>query len=296
MSSECVKIIPLYSGSSGNSIFIQFGKTRLLVDVGRSTKQIVEALEGIGEQPDWMDAILITHDHIDHLSGLDVFVRKYGIHTYATQGTWRGIRYNQKKPHSEVLDHIIEPLQSFFIGDIEVLPFPTPHDAEGSVGYRFRGLGKTISVVTDLGHFSDEVRSALSGSEVVLIEANYNHEMLINGSYPWPLKKRVSGTHGHLCNSDCAEAIRLLFDSGTRHFILGHLSQENNSPSVARREIETYLSEHSLTAGEHFSLTIANRYCPTNPIVLMVAENEATGEIVGIIDSEPCLADYGVTQ
>lgn len=293
MSPACVKITPLYSGSSGNSIFIQFGKTRLLVDIGRSAKQIVEALEGIGEHPEWIDAILITHDHVDHLSGLDVFVRKYGIHTYATRETWRGIRLNQKKPHSESLDHVIEPLERFSIGGIEVLPFPTPHDAKGSVGYRFLGLGKTISVATDLGHFSDEVRSGLAGSEVVLIEANYNYDMLINGSYPWPLKKRVNGSHGHLCNSDCADAIRCLFESGTRHFILGHLSQENNSPSVARNEIESRLKEYSLLSGEHFSLTVANRYCPTNPIVLMVAENEATGEVVGVLSGEQCLDGCG---
>jgi hypothetical protein len=111
-----------------------------------------------------------------------------------------------------------------------------------------------------------------------LIEANYNHEMLINGTYPWPLKRRVSGDRGHLCNSDCAEAIRCLFETGTRHFILGHLSQENNSPIVARKEIEAYLSEYSLRAGEHFSMVVANRYYPTEPLILNVSERDIPGE------------------
>lgn len=272
MLDERIKIVPLFSGSSGNSVFLRFGRTRVLIDVGRSTKQIVAALEQIGEDPTQVDGVLITHDHSDHLSGLDVFVRKFGIHVYASEATWRGIHMSEAKPHAEALDHVIEPWRSFSIGEVEITPFPTPHDARGSLGYRLSALGKTVSVATDLGHFSEDVRRAVTGSEAVLIEANYNYDMLISGPYPWSLKRRVGGDRGHLCNRDCAEAIRYLYDSGTRHFILGHLSQENNSPTVARNEITDYLTQYNLIAGEHFSMTVANRYCPTEPLVLEVAE------------------------
>jgi phosphoribosyl 1,2-cyclic phosphodiesterase len=272
MLDEIIRIVPLFSGSSGNCVFLRFGHTRILIDVGRSAKQIVAALEQIGENPAHVDGILVTHDHSDHLSGLDVFVRKFGIHVYASTETWRGIHMCEAKPHAEALDHVIEPWRSFSIGEVEITPFPTPHDARGSLGYRLSALGKTVSVATDLGHFSDDVRRAITGSEAVLIEANYNYDMLISGPYPWSLKRRVGGDRGHLCNRDCAEAIRYLYDNGTRHFILGHLSQENNSPTVARNEITEYLTQYDLIAGEHFSMRVANRYCPTEPLVLEVAE------------------------
>ena len=278
MTDEWIKIVPLFSGSSGNSVFLRFGNTRLLIDVGRSAKQIVGALEQIGENPNKLDGILITHDHTDHMSGLDVFIRKFAVGAYASEDTWRGIRRAEMKSHSEFLDHVIQPWESFSIGEVEITPFPTPHDAKGSLGYRLSAYGKTVSVATDLGHFSEDVRRAVTGSQAVLIEANYNQEMLISGPYPWSLKRRVGGQTGHLCNSDCAEAIRYLYDNGTRHFILGHLSRENNSPTVARKEISEYLSRHNLIAGEHFSMMVANRYFPTEPLVLEFAERPDYGD------------------
>jgi phosphoribosyl 1,2-cyclic phosphodiesterase len=147
MSAENITIIPLFSGSSGNCVFIRFGDTRILVDIGRTTKQIVEALEQIGEDPTLIDAVLITHDHSDHICGLDVFVRKYGVHTYAASSTWSGIRFCQKKPHAELFDHVIEPWESFSVGSVEIMAFPTPHDAQGSCGYRLRRISVTSATM-----------------------------------------------------------------------------------------------------------------------------------------------------
>ena len=266
-----IQMVPLYSGSSGNSIFLQFEGVRILVDAGCTCKSITTALEQIGQNPSELDAILITHDHSDHTKGLDVFVRKFGIHTYATGLTWRGIRSAEKKPHPAELDHVITNGESFNIGEVEIIPFSTPHDAQGSCGFRFYYQGRSMSVATDLGHFSDDVREAICGSEVVLIEANYDHDMLWNGEYPWYLKKRIDGEFGHLCNSDCAQAVCYLYHNGTRHFVLGHLSKENNMPMIAEKEIVRALDSIDAVRGESYFLSVANRYYPTEPVILYAA-------------------------
>lgn len=276
MSSDVFRIIPLFSGSSGNAVFISFAGTKILIDAGRSCKQIIDALGQVGESAERLDAIFITHDHSDHLSGLDVLVRKYNHHTYATAMTWRGIRNAQKKPHAEELDHVIEPWKKLKVGCVDVTPFPTPHDAKGSVGYRFESKGRSFALVTDIGHFSEDVKRAVTGTEAVLIEANYNKDMLFSGPYPWILKKRVDSDYGHLCNADCAKAVAYLLENGTQHIILGHLSQENNSPSVARREVMDYLLEKGFLNAPPFSLTLANRHYPSPPIVLGQANFQTT--------------------
>ncbi len=273
---QCIQMIPLYSGSSGNSVFIQFDDVRILVDAGCTTKSLAAALEKVGQNAAEIDAVLITHDHSDHIKGLDVFVRKYGCRIYATKGTWRQIRYCEKKPHDPSLDYVIEEGEPFTVKGVKVLPFPTPHDADGSVGYRFFYKDRSISVATDLGYFSEDVKNAVVGSEAILIEANYDRDMLWNGSYPWPLKKRVDGDNGHLCNLDCADAVCFLYRNGTKNFVLGHLSQENNTPMTAEKEIVRAMENIEAIRGESYYLSVANRYYPSEPIVLRVSED---GEI-----------------
>ena len=273
----CVQMVPLFSGSSGNAVFIQFGETRFLVDAGVSCKRISNALYSIGQDPRKLSAVFITHDHGDHIQGLDVFIRKYGVPVYATSNTWRGIRSSEKKPHDSYLDHTFLPDDSFFCENVEVLPFSTPHDTAGSVGYRFRGESFSMSVVTDLGSVTDGIIEGIKGSDAILIEANYNREMLWNGPYPWPLKKRVDSPSGHLCNTDCAKAMERLIKEGTRHFILAHLSAENNSPSIVRTEIEDFLGGSALYSDDHYFLSIANRAEPTDPVVLSPGDMSVAG-------------------
>lgn len=269
-----IQIVPLYSGSSGNSVFLQFGGTRILVDVGCTTKLITEGLRQIGQAPEDVDAILITHDHSDHIKGLDVFVRKYEIPIYATDSTWRGIHYVEKKAHDAELDHSILPGESFPVGPVEIYPFATPHDATGSVGYRMTYRGHSVAVVTDLGYFSDEVRRSVIGCEAILLEANYDKDMLWNGPYPWQLKKRVDGERGHLCNSDCADAVCFLYRNGTKHFILGHLSQENNTPMTAEKEIIGAMTNIAAILGETYHLSVARRYTPSDAVILPLSETD----------------------
>ncbi len=261
-----IKVIPLYSGSSGNAVFVKMNEIRLLVDAGVSAKALTEGLTQVGESPENLDAILITHDHSDHIRGLDVFIRKYGIPTYATSAVWQGIRRAEKKAHVPELDHVIQGDQLFQIDDLRIFPFSTPHDARGSVGYRFFYADYSVAVATDLGHYSDNVAKALAGSDIVYIEANYDKDMLWNGPYPWHLKKRVDGERGHLCNLDCAAAIYHLYQQGTRQFILGHLSQENNSPRVAEQTVKSAMAAMGLEMGKDFHLAVANRFYPTSAV------------------------------
>lgn len=289
-----MQMIPLYSGSSGNSVFLQFEGTRILVDAGCTTKAIVSALEQVGQNPSSLDAILITHDHSDHMKGLDVFVRKYGIPVYATKNTWRGIHGAEKKPHAKELDHSISNGESFFVGNVEIKPFSTPHDAEGSCGFRFFYKGRSMAVATDLGNFSEEVREAIVGSEVVMIEANYDYDMLWNGEYPWYLKKRVDSEFGHLCNAECAKAVCYLYRNGTRHFVLGHLSRDNNSPMTAQKAIIQAMDCEEAICGEHYFLSVANRYFPTEPVVLYAAPADEETTVLCMVseNKQKCSAVY----
>lgn len=273
----CVQMIPLFSGSSGNAVFFQFGETRFLVDAGVSCKRISDALVRIGQNPAELDGIFITHDHSDHVQGLDVFVRKYNIPIYATKKAWQGIHAFEKFPHDESLDHLIQPKRPFFCHQVEVISFPTPHDAADSVGYRFDYRGYSISIVTDLGEFTRDIWNEIKGSQAVFLEANYNHEMLWSGPYPWSLKKRVSGVKGHLCNTDCARAISQLIEEGSRYFVLGHLSQENNAPHIALKEVEEYLTDCSRVRDVDYYLQVARRSDISEPVVLSGQMKPAAG-------------------
>lgn len=266
MVSESLSITPLFSGSSGNSILVQNRGRKLLVDAGQNCKKIVEALSTLSVMPDELSAILITHDHSDHISGLDVFTRKFGIPIFATSSTWRGIHAAERKPHDEALDHTISTGETFTIEDIEITAFDTPHDADGSCGYRFSSEGKSVAIATDIGWMTPIVFESLRGCETILLEANYDKDMLWNGEYPYYLKKRIDGENGHLCNDDCAKTMVALCKAGTKHFILGHLSKENNLPQVAERTVLRAMEEEDLFRDRDFTLQVANRYIPTLPL------------------------------
>lgn len=270
MMPDSLHITPLFSGSSGNAILIRNQNQNILVDAGQNCKKIVEALASLNLTPAELSAILITHDHSDHISGLDVFTRKYQIPIYATALTWRGIHAAEKKPHASELDHEIIPGETFTIDGIDVMAFDTPHDAQGSCGYRFSSQERSVAVATDIGFMTPIVFESLRGCEIILLEANYDKDMLWNGEYPYYLKKRIDGENGHLCNDDCAHTIVELYKTGTRHFILGHLSKENNLPQVAERTVLRALEAERLTRNRDYTLQIANRYLPTLPVCMEI--------------------------
>lgn len=250
---------PLYSGSSGNALFVQYGQTRLLIDAGKTGKCLFGALEAIGVDPKTLSAVLVTHEHSDHISGAGVLSRKLKIPIYATEGTWRAMekKIGAIAPENRVT---FDKTQDFYIGDIGVTSFPIPHDAADPVGYRLWGGGASIATATDLGHFTRIVRDAVAGSSLVLLESNHDPEMLrLNDRYSSYLKQRILGRHGHLSNDACAEALVELVNSGVHNVILGHLSGENNTPALALRTSENRVELEGVRLGEDLCLDIALR-------------------------------------
>lgn len=250
---------PLFSGSSGNVLFVQYGETRLLIDAGKSGKMIDEALEMIGVDPRTLNALLITHEHSDHISGAGVLSRKYRLPIYATAGTWAGMAGKLGKI-SEEQKRVFDPFSDFYIGEIGVVPFAIPHDAEEPVGYRLWGGNLSVSTATDLGYFPRAIRDAVAGSSLVLLESNHDPDMLrMNSHYSQQLKRRILSNHGHLSNEACAEALLQLVDNGTQHVILGHLSGENNTPSLARQVSEGRMRREGIRLGVDLCLDVASR-------------------------------------
>jgi len=250
---------PLYSGSSGNVLFCQYGHTRLLIDAGKSGKCVAEALASIGAEIGTIDGVLITHEHSDHISGVGVLARKYHLPLYATAGTWRAMEEKIGDVAPE-LRHEIRADRSFYLGEIGVSPFSIPHDAAEPVGFRLYGGEASVATATDLGYFPESVFERIAGSSLVLLESNHDPDLLRrNPRYSPPLKQRILGNQGHLSNEACAGALLRLLEAGTREFILGHLSGENNSPTLARNVSTRTLEQAGVALEQDVRLRVAPR-------------------------------------
>lgn len=264
-----MKFCSLYSGSSGNCIFVGNEDTKILIDAGVSGSKIEKALCEIGEDAKEIKAILITHEHQDHIAGAGVLSRRFNIPLYAVKATWNKIDsdklLSKLKPENKIT---IDTGTIFNIGTISVRSFNVPHDAASPVAYCVKCDCKKISVVTDMGFVTDEIRSSVVGSDIALIESNHDVEMLKFGRYPMHLKRRILGTHGHLSNEGAAELVTFLADNGTKHFVLGHLSKENNLPALAYEATKAEL--------------LIKGYKPDENIFLSVAPRECIGEVIEI--------------
>jgi phosphoribosyl 1,2-cyclic phosphodiesterase len=220
----------LASSSSGNCAFLAGGCTRILIDAGLSRKETFERLSGLGEDPEQLDGIVITHEHSDHVSGLVSIARKLGIPVYISYLTAPAIAWGEYEPK-------IEHFQAgtrFSIGDIEVNSFTIPHDAADPVGFTFRAEGVKIGIATDLGYIPDSIKFHLRGTDVLVLESNHDLEMLKVGPYPWSVKQRVMGRMGHLSNDVTCDFVRKDLDTSVHTLILGHLSENNNHPEIVR--------------------------------------------------------------
>ncbi len=227
-----VKFCVLASGSSGNAALLASDKTRILVDAGLSMRELAKRLASIGEDLEHLDAILITHEHSDHVSGLPVLARNKKITAtiYMTRLAAPAIDWGETQPR-------LEPFQAgarLRIGDIEVQSFGIPHDAIDPVGYCFEAQGIRVGVVTDLGYIPESIKFHLRRTDLLLLEANHDLDMLKVGPYPWSVKQRVMSRVGHLSNLSMSEFLEQDMDSSTAHLVLGHLSQQNNHPEIVR--------------------------------------------------------------
>ncbi len=243
----CVSVSMLASGSRGNCAIVASTQTRILVDAGISCRETFKRMKSLGEDPHSLTAILITHEHNDHVYGLATLARKLRIPVFmtgATHGAWSRALRNEKgeRPQLERLERF-ESGHRFQIGDIEVKPFTIPHDAVDPVGFTFRVEGSKISVVTDLGYVPVNVRDHLRGSDVLVMESNHDVEMLRGGSYPWAVKQRVASNVGHLSNEKLADFLTSDYDNNAAFVVLAHLSEQNNHPEIARKGAERALGE-----------------------------------------------------
>lgn len=222
----------LGSGSRGNATLLQAGETLLLIDCGFSAKQLELRLDLIGVQASQIDALLLTHEHGDHVRGAPVLSRRYNIPVWATPGTSSGCQW-----HDDVDLNLFNPHSGGFrIGDVDVTPFTVPHDAREPCQYVFNAAGKRFGMLTDVGTITPHIVEQLSGLDSLLLEANHDLEMLANGPYPRSLQARVSGSHGHLNNGQSASLVeRLDSASNWTHLVCAHISEKNNHPELVRK-------------------------------------------------------------
>ena len=254
------ELIPLFSSSRGNSTLIKSGGLNILIDCGKSCKQITEALLSCGIYPDDIHAIFLTHGHHDHISGVPVWSRKYHTPIYATSGTLREFKADIP---AEI--NVIEENDIIDMGGCEVRAFPTAHDIDGSVCYAVinKSTGVKLAVMTDLGKFSGGLAGFATGAHAILLESNYDVNMLKYGPYSVSLQRRIRGGHGHISNDEAAQAAEFLITAGTRKFYLGHLSPQNNTPDVARKTFTDYLATRGFAETRDYEVRIAAKDGPT---------------------------------
>lgn len=263
-----MRLCSIASGSSGNCIYVGSDATHLLVDVGISGKRTESGLNYLGLTGQDIDGILITHEHADHINGLGVIVRKYGIPIYATKGTIEAIKRSGSVGEiDEGLFHEVYEDEKLTIKDLVINPMKVAHDAAQPVAYRVSYGRKKVAICTDLGHFTDYTVDCLRGMDVLFLEANHDVNMLQVGPYPYYLKQRILGDKGHLSNENSGRLLSRVLHDGVQSIILGHLSKENNLPELAYEAVrmEITLGDNPYNAND-FRMQVAKRSEPTPAI------------------------------
>ena len=260
------KFCSLYSGSSGNSLFIETPHTKLLIDAGESAKKIENALNSISVDIHDIDAILVTHEHSDHIKGLATLSKKFNLPVYANSETWDAMPEVLEKVQ-EGNQNLFSPNENFDIGELKILPFSIPHDVANPCGFNIYYGNQKISIATDIGHMNSAIIKNLEGSSFILLESNYDPAILRCSKYPYSLKQRIAGPNGHLSNEAAGKTISYLLKSGLKNVMLGHLSKENNFPELAYQTVVDELCVQNFNENE-IKIGIANRSLPSSVVNL----------------------------
>lgn len=250
-------VCTLFSGSSGNCVYVSGKRAKILIDAGKNAKAVCAALEKVGVSPYDIDAIFITHEHSDHISALRVLTNKYGIPIHAVAPCAECIATALGAKSEYVVFHT-DPVFTVEVGDLTVSSFRTSHDSSCAVGYKITTEdGRAFGVATDTGIVTKGTGNALTGCEAVVLECNHDPEMLRDGPYPYYLKERIASRFGHLSNGDCARFAAYLAEHGTRNFILAHLSKENNTPRLALEAVRAAVPDRNI------KISVASPDAPT---------------------------------
>ncbi|PHV71826.1 MBL fold metallo-hydrolase [Sporanaerobium hydrogeniformans] len=254
------RLCAIASGSSGNCTFIQAGMRKILVDIGISGKKVTEGLQLIDIDPETIEGIFITHEHIDHIRGVGIFSRKYDTPIYATQKTWEKM-LNEKMLGAvkEANIKILEKETYLQLEEFQIFPYGIYHDAVDPVGYIFEYQGKKITLATDIGVVDERIKTYLKGSNGILLEFNHDVNMLEAGSYPFYLKKRILSDVGHLNNEMAAQTLSEIYHAEMQWVVLGHLSKDNNVPDLAYLTAKQALEERNIRVGEDIIVSVAKR-------------------------------------
>lgn len=255
-----LKFCSLYSGSSGNCLYVSSKNTKILVDCGTSCKKICEGLASINSSIEDIDAILVTHEHSDHVQGLGLVSSKFNIPIYANQETWNAMGKQKEKIDEKNVNFFIND-NDFSLNELTIHPFSTPHDAANPCGFNIHNGKRKLSIATDLGHMDDSIFNQLKNSSFILLESNYEPEMLNASRYPFHLKQRIKGPYGHLSNETAGKTIAALMKKDLKQVMLGHLSKENNVPELAYQTVAEELMKSNSDINT-IRLSVASRNTP----------------------------------
>jgi phosphoribosyl 1,2-cyclic phosphodiesterase len=258
----------LASGSTGNAVYVETDETRLLVDAGLSGKQLEQHLKTVGVDPVSIQALLVSHEHIDHVKGLGVFSRRYNIPVYMNEPTWQALP-SSVGAIDERNRRVFVTGTTWGIGNLTIHTFPVSHDAAEPVGFRFEHDGHVLALVTDTGYVSQRIKDVVSGADVLIFESNHDVEMLRMGAYPWNVKRRILSDVGHLSNEDAGEALADILTGNGEDVYLAHLSRDNNLTELAHMTVKQMLEEAEFTIGHHVRLweTRHDQPTPLRPVL-----------------------------
>lgn len=266
-----LKFISFGSGSSGNCYYLSNGEDQILIDAGVGSRTLKKHFHDYGISGDSIRCILVTHDHADHVKSVGSLALKFGMPVYATKEVHQGIYKNwsvrKKVPASQ--QYILHKNEAVKIGNLHITPFFVPHDSTDCVGYCIECQDIVMTIITDCGHITEEMSDLVERSNYLVLEANYDTEMLQTGPYPEYLRNRIQSDRGHLSNTECGKLLAEHATPRLKHVWLCHLSQENNHPELARKTVEAILRASGIAPGKDFLLDVLKRKTPSEPFELI---------------------------